>query len=128
VRTPSGLVDVAVRVAGATIKAVSIEGDFFASERAISELEASLRWRPSDGGSVRAALAPVYSRWKDELAGLPLDDLTAALDDAISKTHEPYGCFVTPGASPRPERRARRSRVAKREAVGVQGPHGTNRC
>jgi lipoate---protein ligase len=117
VRMPSGLVDVGVRVAGATIKAVGIDGDFFASERAISELESSLRWRPSDGASVRKALAPVYVKWKDELAGLPLVALAAAIDDAVSKAREPYGCFVTPGGSPQLERSARRSRVAKREAV-----------
>jgi lipoate-protein ligase A len=99
VRTPSGLVEVAVRLAGTTIQAVFIEGDFFASERAVSELEASLRWRPSDGGSVRAALSPVYSRWTDELASLPLAALTAAIEDAVSKAREPYGCFVSPGAS-----------------------------
>jgi hypothetical protein len=99
VRTPSGLVDIAVRLAGATIQAVFIKGDFFAAERAVSELEASLRWRPSDGGSVRAALTPVYSTWRDELAGLPFAALTAAIDDAVSKAREPYGCFVSPGAS-----------------------------
>jgi hypothetical protein len=48
---------------------------------------------------VRAALAPVYSRWGDELEGLPLASLTAAIDDAVSKAREPYGCFVTPGES-----------------------------
>jgi lipoate-protein ligase A len=102
VRTPSGLVDVALRLAGGTIKAVSISGDFFAAKRAISELEASLRWRPSHESSVRAALAPVYSKWSDELAGLPLAALTAAVTaavrGAVSKARAPYGCFVTPGA------------------------------
>lgn len=109
VRTPSGLIDVAVRVAGATLKAVSIGGDFFVSERAVSELESSLRWLPSHLDSVRAALAPVYSRWEDELSGVPLATLTAAIDDAVSKAREPYGCFVTP--QPEPAGRSERSRA-----------------
>ncbi len=100
-KTASGLMDVEVRLAGSTIKAVHIGGDFFAAESAVAELEASLRWRPSHPGAVREALGAVYSK-RDidgrELAELPLDALAAAIDHAVRDARDPYGCFVKPGA------------------------------
>jgi len=103
VKTPSGLMDVEVRLAGPTIKAVHIGGDFFAAESAIAELEASLRWRPSHPGAVREALFAVYSEQRvdgRELGELPpIDALTTAIDTAVRNARDPYGCFVKPGAS-----------------------------
>jgi len=91
--------DVEVRLAGPTIKAIRIGGDFFAPENAVSALEASLRWRPSHRATVREALDAVYSKRPDELTELPIDALTHAIDEAVRHAREPYGCFVSPRTS-----------------------------
>ncbi len=104
VKTPAGLLDIRASLAGRTVKAVFIGGDFFASENAIADLEASLRWHSSKPQAIAATLAKVYEQRQSELNGIPLVDLTEVVQTAVKKgtiaeyrvRSDPYGCFVTP--------------------------------
>ncbi|MFQ5612912.1 MAG: hypothetical protein ACE5H9_12340 [Anaerolineae bacterium] len=107
VKTPGGLLDVRLTLAGQMMKAVFISGDFFAAEKAVADLEASLRWHTSRVEAVEATLGQVYERWPLELEAIPLAALSRAIQQAVrraglveAKTRsDPYGCFVTPGGS-----------------------------
>lgn len=104
VKTPGGLLDVRATLAGKTLKAVFIGGDFFAAEAAIADLESSLRWHSADPEAVAATLAHAYAGRADDLTALPLDSLTTAVQQAIRRARlaesaaraDPYGCFVNP--------------------------------
>jgi lipoate-protein ligase A len=107
VKTPAGLLDIRATLAGRIIKAVFIGGDFFASENAIADLEASLRWHSSENSAVIATLEKVYGQRRHELNGIPLEALTKTMQLAIKQAtiaesrarSDPYGCFVTPEGS-----------------------------
>ncbi len=107
VKTPAGLLDIRASLAGRTVKAVFIGGDFFASENAIADLEASLRWHSSKPQSIAATLAQIYDKRQTELNGIPLSDLTDVVQKAVKNASvaeyrvrsDPYGCFVTPEGS-----------------------------
>jgi hypothetical protein len=96
--------DVRVTLAGNTIKAAFIGGDFFAGEGAVADLESSLRWHTSDPRAVAATLESAYTVRRSDLATLPLDSLTQAIHQAIRRAQvaessarsDPYGCFVNP--------------------------------
>ncbi len=104
VKTPAGLLDVRATLAGNTIKAIFIGGDFFAAEGAVADLEARLRWHPASSESVRASLAAGYAEHADQLNHLPLDALQEAIRLAVRDAQkaesaaraDPYGCFVNP--------------------------------
>ena len=104
VKTPGGLLDVRATLAGNTLKAIFIGGDFFAAEGAIADLEASLRWRSAEPDAVAAALARAYADRADDLATLPLDLLIQAVQQAVRRARvvesaaraDPYACFVNP--------------------------------
>jgi len=72
-KTPVGLLDIRVAMAGETLKAVYLGGDFFAEESAVAEMEAALRWHSSQADKVSAALAKVYQRREKDFNGLPLE-------------------------------------------------------
>ena len=103
-KTPAGLLDVRVTLAGSTLKAVFIGGDFFAAEGAVVDLEASLRWHSAEPNAVAATLACARAARADDLAALPLDSLTQVVQQAIRRAQvaesaarsDPYGCFVSP--------------------------------
>jgi len=107
VKTPGGLLDIRLVLAGEMIKSVYIRGDFFTSEHAIADLEQSLRWHSSSENTMSGTLSKVYERWSDDLANLPMDSLLNALSTAIQEAErtsrkglaDPYGCFVTPGGT-----------------------------
>lgn len=107
-KTPGGLLDVRVTLAGSTLKAAFIGGDFFAAEGAIAELEASLRWHSAAPDAVAAALARAYAARAHDLAAIPLDSLTQAVGQAVRRAQavesaaraDPYGCFVNPEMQP----------------------------
>jgi len=107
VKTPAGLLDIRATLAGRTLKAVFIGGDFFASENAIADLESSLRWHSSNPKAVTATLTKIYARRQSELNGIPLSALTEVIQKAVKRAtiaeskarSDPYGCFVTPGGS-----------------------------
>ena len=107
VKTPGGLLDIRLVLAGEMIKSVYIRGDFFTSEHAIADLEQSLRWHSSNENTMSGTLTKVYKRWSDDLTNLPMDSLLNALSTAIQEAKrtsrkgltDPYGCFVTPGGT-----------------------------
>lgn len=106
-KTTAGLLDVRATLAGRTVKAVFIGGDFFASENAIADLEHSLRWHSAKPQAVAATLEQVYQRRQSELNNIPLAELTDTIQTAIKQAaraesitrSDPYGCFVTPGGA-----------------------------
>ncbi|ACF12599.1 biotin/lipoate A/B protein ligase [Chloroherpeton thalassium ATCC 35110] len=103
-KTPGGLLDVAVTLAGKTLKALHLGGDFIASENAIADLEARFRWHSAKSDAVQETLYALYRERETELSHLPIHQVFQAIDAAIenalqkneSEKTEPYGCFVTP--------------------------------
>ncbi len=106
-KTPGGLLEVQVTLAGRTLKSVLIKGDFFASERAIADLEARLRWHSATLPAIQRTVQAVRARWEGDLGTLAVDDIVRALQMAVRRARvvdtrrrsDPYGCFVTPGGS-----------------------------
>jgi lipoate---protein ligase len=104
IKTPAGLLDVRATLAGDTIKAIFIGGDFFATEGAVADLEARLRWHPASPERVRASLAASYAEHVGQLNNLPLEALQEAIRLAVRDAQKaesaarsnPYGCFVNP--------------------------------
>ncbi len=104
VKTPAGLLDVRATLAGNTIKAIFIGGDFFAAEGAVADLEARLRWHPASPEKVRETLAAGYAEHANQLNNLPLEALQEAIRQAVRDAQkaesaaraDPYGCFVNP--------------------------------
>jgi len=112
-RAGGGLVDVRVALAGRTIKAVHVRGDFIEDEGAVADLEARLRWHRAEEGAV----ARTIERWAERHAGtLDPAALTRAVLAAVRRAEpaptaqreparqppraparQPHGCFVTPG-------------------------------
>lgn len=107
VKTPNGLLDVRLVLAGNMIKSTYIGGDFFTSENAIADLEQSLRWHSNHKTAVLETLDKVYTRWSDDLDSLPIEALSKAIEMAAKRAEiasrsvasDPYGCFVTPGGN-----------------------------
>lgn len=104
IKTPAGLLDVRATLAGDTIKAIFIGGDFFATEGAIADLEARLRWHPASPQRVRESLAAGYAEHASQLNNLPMEALQEAIRQAVRDAQKaesaaranPYGCFVNP--------------------------------
>jgi lipoate---protein ligase len=105
VKTDAGLIDVTVTMAGATIKAAFIGGDFFASENAVADLEASLRWHAGQQEKVAATIAKIFQSRESEFNGIQRDVMLEAVMKAVSRARvaesqiraDPYGCYVNPG-------------------------------
>lgn len=106
-KTPGGLIDVRVTLAGSTLKAIFIGGDFFAAEGAVADLEASLRWHSAEPKAIAATLANAYAMRASDFAALPLDSLTQVVQQAVHRARvaeaaaqsDPYGCFINPGSA-----------------------------
>lgn len=110
-RTPLGTIEVHAALAGPTLKAVWIRGDFLAPAEAVADLEASLRWHPSRPESVADTVVRSLARAGAGGAGLPGEVLAAAVLAAIEDARRrlpadgdatvlrPYGCFVDPEAA-----------------------------
>ncbi|MEE8433158.1 MAG: hypothetical protein V3S64_00085 [bacterium] len=97
VKTPAGLLDIRVTMAGPTIKAAFIAGDFIAEDPAIAALEAGLRWHTAEPDAVAETLGGLFRQWGDGLGGIPLEALTGAVNTAVfGATGGQYGCFVNP--------------------------------
>ena len=100
VKTPAGLLDIRVTMAGPTIKAAFIAGDFIAADSAIAALEAGLRWHTAKPEAVAETLGGLFQQWADGLGGIPLEALTGAVNTAVfGATGGQYGCFVNPQGS-----------------------------
>ena len=70
-------------MAGPTIKAAFIGGDFFASEAAVADLEGSLKWHSGQPDKVAAVLEEVYMRRREEFNSLPLEYIVQAVQKAV---------------------------------------------
>lgn len=105
IKTSAGLLDVRVTMAGSTIKAAFIGGDFFAAETAVADLESSLRWHTSQPDKVAATLLEAYERRSGDFNGIEPEVLIEAVQKAVSRARmvesqmraDPYGCYVNPG-------------------------------
>ncbi|MDZ7368597.1 MAG: lipoate--protein ligase family protein [candidate division KSB1 bacterium] len=102
-KTPGGLLEVKVTLAGRMLKAAYITGDFFAAENAVADLEASLRWHTSAPEAIATTLQRVYAKHQNELGAIPLrmliETVQAAVEQALDADANPYGCFVNPEAA-----------------------------
>ncbi|HEU0293193.1 MAG TPA: lipoate protein ligase C-terminal domain-containing protein [Anaerolineales bacterium] len=105
VKTPAGLIDVSVTMAGATIKAVFIGGDFFAAENAVADLEAALRWHTSQPEKVAETIEKVLQVKESEFNRIRPEFMIEAVSKAVARARvtesqvraDPYGCYVNPG-------------------------------
>ena len=93
--TIGGRLDVRIALAGRTIKALHLRGDFFESEGAVADLESRMRWHPSDPEAVSATVEDWARNRSDGM--LAPEALARAIVAAAAC--EPYGCFVTPEGS-----------------------------
>jgi lipoate-protein ligase A len=106
-KTPAGLLEVKVALAGRMLKAAFITGDFFVSDDAVADLEGSLRWHSSAPEAIAATLQSIYAKRREELNAIPLSALTETIQLAVqnalaaeASAHvAPYGCFVNPEAA-----------------------------
>ena len=104
-KTPGGLLDVQVALAGRMLKMVLLAGDFFAADASVRELEAALRWHPSAPDAVAATVREVYAQNPAGWHAISADDLTETIQLAIERSElaenrtdsHPYGCFVPVG-------------------------------
>ena len=100
-KTPGGLLNVGVTLAGETIKAIYITGDFFWDEEALATVERCLRWHPALPEAVAATLKRLDTEGV-RLAALPAETLTEAITAACESARPatgpapPRGCFVGP--------------------------------
>ena len=101
--TSAGLLDVRLTMAGRQIKAVFLGGDFLADESAVSDIEGSLRWHSSESEKIRRTLQNIYSKRKEELAFLPIENISEVINKAVESANAisqdstfSYGCFVNP--------------------------------
>jgi len=107
VKTPAGLIDVSVTMAGATIKAIFIGGDFFAAENAVADLEASLRWHTSQPEKVVSTIEKIFQSRESEFNGIQSEVVIEAVLKAVARARvaesqsraDPYGCYVNPGGA-----------------------------
>ncbi|NRA94733.1 MAG: hypothetical protein HRU14_00835 [Planctomycetes bacterium] len=100
VRTPGGIVDVRVAMAGRTIKTAWIRGDFFADDRTVAELEGLLRWLPAERDAIAAMVRRTWTLEGGTVdATAVIEAVCSAVARAINEPSSPYGCFVAPGSS-----------------------------
>ncbi len=77
VKTPGGLLEIYLALAGNTIEHILITGDFFSTTRDINLLESSLKWTSAKKEKVEEHLAEV---WRDDIIhGVSLETLTEAI-------------------------------------------------
>jgi len=99
IRTTAGTVDVRVAVAGGTIKAAWVRGDFLADEHLIADVEGQLRWHTGDPDAIARTVTRAWDRAGaiDTLAPEAIvEAVNAAVSRATTGTASPYGCFVEP--------------------------------
>jgi lipoate-protein ligase A len=76
-KTPGGLLEIYLSLAGNTIEHIMITGDFFSTTKNINLLESSLKWTSSKPEKIEEHLSGV---WRDEMIyGLDLPALTEAI-------------------------------------------------
>jgi len=76
-KTPGGLLEIYLSLAGNTIEHIMITGDFFSTTRDINLLESSLKWSSSTRQKIEEHLSEV---WRDDMIyGLDVPTLTEAI-------------------------------------------------
>jgi lipoate---protein ligase len=76
-KTPGGLLEIYLSLAGNTIEHIMITGDFFSTTRDINLLESSLKWSSAKPERIEEHLSEV---WRDEMIyGLDVPTLTEAI-------------------------------------------------
>ncbi|RLB30628.1 MAG: hypothetical protein DRG87_04550 [Deltaproteobacteria bacterium] len=86
-KTPAGLLEIYLSLAGNTIEHVIITGDFFSTTRDINLLESSLKWTSSKRQRIEENLSGV---WRDDMIyGLDVATLTEAILKAKENTLNP---------------------------------------
>lgn len=81
-KTPGGLLRIALTLGGDAVKDTLIAGDFMARERAVAEIEAALKWAPADKGRIGEAVATGWARGGG-LDGVDPADMTEAVWTAV---------------------------------------------
>ncbi len=94
--TESGLLDVRAIVAGATVKSVRLHGDFFTSDRAVLDLESSLRWHASAPEVLADTVERSMARHSKSWNGMRCQDVTDAISSAVKAAGapRPHACFA----------------------------------
>ncbi len=78
-RTAGGDIEMRVIFAGQTLKSVFVGGNFIASDRAVYDLESSLRWHASDPGALQQTVAESVERNGAAWDRISVSDITRAL-------------------------------------------------
>ena len=77
VKTPGGLLEIYLALAGNTIEHIMITGDFFSTTKDITLLESSLKWTSAKREKIKEHLSEV---WRNEIIyGVSFDALTEAI-------------------------------------------------
>ena len=103
-RTDGGTLDVRAIVAKRTLKSVFLNGDFIASENAISDLENSLRWHITDADALSRTIERSHLKNRQFWDRISATDITDAVLGAIGQTEVdsvdfvPNSCFARSGA------------------------------
>jgi lipoate-protein ligase A len=102
IKTEGGLLSVHLTLAGETIKALYLAGDFFGDEAVVAGLERALRWHPSEPDALAKTLRAVAEREGLTIPRVPTESVIEAIGRAVAaaRRHEEgaggRGCFVRP--------------------------------
>ncbi len=101
-KAPGGLIHVHLTLAGETIKAVLITGDFFVPEGVVAELERRLRWHSAAEEAVARTVSAFFAQSGDAFDGIAPKHVVRAILRAVQAARQqelevaPRGCFVNP--------------------------------
>jgi lipoate-protein ligase A len=76
-KTPGGLLEIYLSMAGSTIERIIITGDFFSTTKDINLLESALKWTSSKGEKIEEHLKEVWQ--EDMIHGVDVGALTEAI-------------------------------------------------
>ncbi len=86
-KTPGGIVHIALTIDRGLIENILITGDFFAyPRRAITDLEASLKFTPARAESIREIVAAFLKDNDVQLPGIDVDALMKVFSETLEKT------------------------------------------
>ena len=103
-RTDGGTLDVRAIVAKRTLKSVFLNGNFIASDNAISDLENSLRWHITDADALNRTIERSHLKNRQFWDRISATEITDAVLGAIGQTEidsvefAPNSCFARSGA------------------------------
>ena len=86
-KTPGGLLEIYLSLAGSTIEHIIITGDFFSTTKDINLLESALKWTSSRKDKIEEHLSEV---WREEMIyGVDVATLTEAIVKAKENIFNP---------------------------------------